>query len=189
LLSLLIIIPLVAGALCLCVKAEGARWIALIGTLIDFALSIYAWAQFNPNGPQWQFVEKVPLGGGVNWALGIDGIALVLIVLTAFLMPICIGASWRSIQKRVPEYMAYFLLMEALIMGSFSAQDLFLFYIFFEGGLIPMYLIIGIWGGAERIKASYKFFLYTFFGSVLMLIAMIYMVGTAHTSSIPALMA
>jgi NADH-quinone oxidoreductase subunit M len=152
-------------------------------------LSVYLWAQFNPDGPQWQFVEKAPLGGGVNWALGIDGIALVLIVLTAFLMPICIGASWRSIQKRVPEYMAYFLLMEALIMGSFSAQDLFLFYIFFEGGLIPMYLIIGIWGGAERIKASYKFFLYTFFGSVLMLIAMIYMRSVSGTTDIPTLMA
>jgi len=189
LLSLLIIVPLVAGVLCLFVKAEGARWLALIGTLIDLAISIYAWVQYNPDGPQWQFVEKYAIGGGVNWALGIDGIALLLIVLTAFLMPICIGASWRSITKRVPEYMAYFLLMEALIMGSFSAQDLFLFYIFFEGGLIPMYLIIGIWGGAERIKASYKFFLYTFFGSVLMLIAMIYMVNTAGTSSIPALMA
>jgi len=189
LLSLLIIVPLVAGVLCLFVKAEGARWLALIGTLIDLAISIYAWVQYNPDGPQWQFVEKYPIGGGVNWALGIDGIALLLIVLTAFLMPICIGASWRSITKRVPEYMAYFLLMEALIMGSFSAQDLFLFYIFFEGGLIPMYLIIGIWGGAERIKASYKFFLYTFFGSVLMLIAMIYMVNAAGTSSIPALMA
>ena len=187
LLSLLIIVPLVAGVLCLFVKAEGARWLALIGTLIDLAISIYAWVQYNPDGPQWQFVEKYPIGGGVNWALGIDGIALLLIVLTAFLMPICIGASWRSITKRVPEYMAYFLLMEALIMGSFSAQDLLLFYIFFEGGLIPMYLIIGIWGGAERIKASYKFFLYTFFGSVLMLIAMIYMVNTAGTSSIPAL--
>jgi NADH-quinone oxidoreductase subunit M len=104
-------------------------------------------------------------------------------------MPICIGASWRSIQKRVPEYMAYFLLMEALIMGSFAAQDLLLFYIFFEGGLIPMYLIIGVWGGAERIKASYKFFLYTLLGSVLMLIAMLYMASTAHTTSIPALMA
>ena len=92
-------------------------------------------------------------------------------------MPICIGASWRAIDKRVPEYMAVFLLMEALIIGAFAAQDLFLFYIFFEGGLIPMYLIIGIWGGAERIKASYKFFLYTLLGSVLMLIAMIYMAG------------
>jgi NADH-quinone oxidoreductase subunit M len=188
-LTLLIVVPLIAGGLCLLVKADGARWIALIGTLIDFAISIYLWANYNPNGAQWQFVEKYPLGGGVSWALGIDGIALVLIALTAFLMPICIGASWRSIQKRVPEYMAYFLLMEALIMGSFSAQDLFLFYIFFEGGLIPMYLIIGIWGGAERIKASYKFFLYTFFGSVLMLIAMIYMRSVAGTTDIPTLMA
>ena len=188
LLSLLIAIPFVAGVLCLFVSASGARWIALIGTLVDLALSAYLWAGYDPNGAQWQFVEKYALGGGVNWALGIDGIALVLIVLTAFLMPICIGASWRSITKRVPEYMAFFLLMEALIMGSFAAQDLFLFYIFFEGGLIPMYLIIGIWGGVERIKASYKFFLYTLFGSVLMLIAMIYMAGTAHTTSIPALM-
>ena len=95
-------------------------------------------------------------------------------------MPICIGASWRAIEKRVPEYMAAFLLMEALMLGVFAAQDLFLFYIFFEGGLIPMYLIIGIWGGAERIKASYKFFLYTLLGSVLMLIAMIYMVLDAR---------
>jgi NADH-quinone oxidoreductase subunit M len=188
LLSLLIIVPLLAGVLCLFAKAEGARWIALIGTLIDLAISILLWVRYNPDGAQWQFQELHPIGGGVSWALGIDGIALLLIVLTAFLMPICIGASWRSIQKRVPEYMAYFLLMEALIMGSFSAQDLFLFYIFFEGGLIPMYLIIGVWGGAERIKASYKFFLYTFFGSVLMLIAMIYMADTARTSSIPALM-
>jgi NADH-quinone oxidoreductase subunit M len=188
-LSLLILVPLFFGGLCLFVSANGARWLALIGTLINFAISIYLWTAYDPNGAQWQFVEKYPLGGGVNWALGIDGIALVLIALTAFLMPICIGASWRAIEKRVPEYMAYFLLMEALIMGSFEAQDLFLFYIFFEGGLIPMYLIIGVWGGIERIKASYKFFLYTLFGSVLMLIAMIYMAGTAHTTSIPALMA
>jgi NADH-quinone oxidoreductase subunit M len=188
LLSILIVLPLVAGALCLFLKAEGARWTALVATLLDLALSAYLWVNYNPDGAQWQFVENIPLAGGINWVLGIDGIALMLIVLTAFLMPICIGASWRAIEKRVPEYMAYFLLMEALIMGSFSAQDLFLFYIFFEGGLIPMYLIIGIWGGAERIKASYKFFLYTLLGSVLMLIAMLYMAGTAHTSSIPALM-
>jgi NADH-quinone oxidoreductase subunit M len=188
-LSILIALPLAAGVLCLFVKDQGARWIALIATLLEFALSIYLWVNYNPDGPQWQFVEKAPVGAGVSWALGIDGIALLLIVLTAFLMPICIGASWRSIQKRVPEYMSYFLLMEALIIGSFAAQDLFLFYIFFEGGLIPMYLIIGIWGGAERIKASYKFFLYTLAGSVLMLIAMIYMATTAHTTSIPALMA
>ena len=141
------------------------------------------------SGAQWQFVENLPLGGGITWALGIDGIALMLIMLTVFLMPICIGASWRAIDKRVPEYMAAFLLMEALMIGVFAAQDLFLFYIFFEGGLIPMYLIIGIWGGAERIKASYKFFLYTLLGSVLMLIAMLWMVLEAGTTSIPALMA
>ena len=188
-LTILIAIPLVAAAIALFLNASGARWVALIATFLDLALSAYLWVAYDPNGAQWQFVEKIPLGGGINWALGIDGIALVLIALTAFLMPICIGASWRSIEKRVPEYMAYFLLMEALIMGSFAAQDLFLFYIFFEGGLIPMYFIIGIWGGVERIKASYKFFLYPLFGSVLMLIAMLYMAGTAHTSSIPALMA
>ena len=122
------------------------------------------------------------------WALGIDGIALMLIMLSVFLMPICIGASWRAIERRVPEYMAAFLLMEALMIGVFAAQDILLFYIFFEGGLIPMYLIIGIWGGAERIKASYKFFLYTLAGSVLMLVAILAMVLTAGTTSIPALM-
>jgi NADH-quinone oxidoreductase subunit M len=188
-LTILIAVPLVAGLLCLFVKAEAARWIALVATLIDLVLSAYLWIAFDPNGAQWQFVEKLPIGGGVSWALGIDGIALVLIQLTAFLMPICIGASWRSIEKRVPEYMAAFMLMESLMLGVFAAQDLFLFYVFFEGGLIPMYLIIGIWGGADRIKASYKFFLYTFLGSVLMLIAMIYMFSTAGTTSIPALMA
>ena len=189
LLTILIAIPLVAGLLCLFVRPQGARWIALVATLIDLALSAWLWIAYDPNGAQWQFVEKLPIGGGISWALGIDGIALVLIQLTAFLMPICIGASWRSIERRVPEYMAAFLLMEALMLGVFAAQDLFLFYVFFEGGLIPMYLIIGIWGGAERIKASYKFFLDTFFGSVLMLIAMIYMVAVSGTTSIPALMA
>jgi NADH-quinone oxidoreductase subunit M len=189
LLSLLIAVPLVAAVACLFVKADGARWIALAATLIDLALGLLLWSAYVPGGPQWQFVESLPLGGGINWALGIDGIALMLIVLTAFLMPICIGASWQAIDRRVPEYMAAFLLMEALIVGVFSAQDLFLFYVFFEGGLIPMYLIIGIWGGAERIKASYKFFLYTLLGSVLMLIAMLHMVAEAGTTSIPALMA
>ena len=190
-LTILIAVPLIAGGLCLFVNASGARWIALIATLIDLAIGIYLWAAFDPAGAQWQFTELVAFGGGItpSWALGIDGIALMLIMLSVFLMPICIGASWVAIEKRVPEYMAAFLLMEALMLGVFCAQDLILFYIFFEGGLIPMFLIIGIWGGAERIKASYKFFLYTFFGSVLMLVAMIYMVSAAHTTSIPKLMA
>ena len=190
-LTILIAVPLIAGALCLFVNASSARWIALIATLIDLAIGISLWAAFDPAGAQWQFTEMVQFGTGItpSWALGIDGIALMLIVLSVFLMPICIGASWVAIEKRVPEYMAAFLLMEALMLGVFCAQDLMLFYIFFEGGLIPMFLIIGIWGGAERIKASYKFFLYTFFGSVLMLVAMIYMVSAAHTTSIPKLMA
>jgi NADH-quinone oxidoreductase subunit M len=190
LLSLMIAIPLVGGMACLFVSATSARWVALLATLLDLVLGILMWTAYVPGGPQWQFVEHVSLAGNsLSWALGIDGIALMLIMLSVFLMPICIGASWRSIEKRVPEYMAAFLLMEALMIGVFAAQDLLLFYIFFEGGLIPMYLIIGIWGGAERIKASYKFFLYTLAGSVLMLIAMLVMIGLAGTSSIPVLMA
>ncbi len=188
-LSLMIFIPLIAGVIALFVSANAARWIALIATLVDLALGIMLWVAYDPAGAQWQFVEQVGLGGSVAWALGIDGIALMLIMLSVFLMPICIGASWRAIGQRVPEYMAAFLLMLALMIGVFAAQDLLLFYIFFEGGLIPMYLIIGIWGGVERIKASYKFFLYTLAGSVLMLVAMLVMIQTAGTTSIPALMA
>ena len=123
--------------------------------------------------------------GPIGWKLGIDGISLMLIMLSVFLMPICIGASWHAIDKRVGEYMAAFLLMETLMIGVFAAQDLLLFYIFFEAGLIPMYLIIGIWGGADRIYASYKFFLYTLLGSVVMLIAMLWMIQQAGTADIP----
>jgi NADH-quinone oxidoreductase subunit M len=187
-LSLMIAVPLLAGILVLFAKAGGARWIALVATLVNLALGIALWAAFDPAGPQWQFVERLSFGAPINYALGIDGIALMLIMLSVFLMPICIGASWEAIQKRVPEYMSAFLLMEALMIGVFAAQDLLLFYIFFEGGLIPMYLIIGIWGGAERIKAAYKFFLYTLLGSVLMLIAMLVMIGIAGTTDIPTLM-
>src|SRR6185437_12728684 len=165
-----------------------ARAIALVATLIDLALGIVMWANFDIGGAQWQFTERLPLFAGFQWALGIDGIALMLIVLTVFLMPICILAS-HSISKRVPEYMAVFLFMELLMIGVFAAQDLFLFYIFFEGGLIPMYLIIGIWGGDNRIYAAYKFFLYTLLGSVLMLVAMVWMAHEAGTTFIPTLMA
>jgi NADH-quinone oxidoreductase subunit M len=187
-LTLMILLPLVAAGLCLFTSANAARWIALGTTLILLALGVDLWISYQIGGDQWQFVERAPLFGQFGWNLGIDGIALMLIVLSVFLMPICILASWSAIEKRVPEYMAAFLLMEALMIGVFSAQDLFLFYIFFEAGLIPMYLIIGIWGGAERIYASYKFFLYTLFGSVLMLIAMLWMAGVAGTTDIPTLM-
>jgi NADH-quinone oxidoreductase subunit M len=187
-LTLMIAIPLLAGLACLYVSPNQARWIALGATLADFALGVVLWINFDPNGAQWQFTESIPLFGRFSWSLGIDGIALLLIALSVFLMPICIAASWEAITERVQEYMAAFLLMLSLMIGVFAAQDIFLFYIFFEAGLIPMYLIIGIWGGANRIYAAYKFFLYTLLGSVVMLVAMLWMVRTAGTTSIPALM-
>lgn len=181
-------VPAVAAVLCLFVGANAARWLALIATLADLVLGIQLWVNYDIGGAQWQFVEYAPLFGRFNWALGIDGFSLMLIMLSVFLMPICIGASWQSVTNRVPEYMAAFLATEVLMIGTFAAQDLFLFYIFFEAGLIPMYLIIGIWGGANRIYASYKFFLYTLLGSVLMLIAMLWMANEAGTTSIPELL-
>jgi NADH-quinone oxidoreductase subunit M len=187
-LSLMLLVPLVAAVACLLVEAQAARVIALAATLIDFALGIVLWTNFDIGGAQWQFQERAALFAGFEWKLGIDGIALMLIMLTLFLMPICILAS-DAIKTRVGEYMAAFLLMEALMIGVFVAQDLFLFYIMFEAGLIPMYLIIGIWGGKERIYASYKFFLYTLLGSVLMLLAMLWMANEAGTTDIPTLMA
>jgi len=188
-LSAILALPLLGALACLTTGANGARWIALFTTLGTLALCIGLWAAYRIGGPQWQFTEYLPVFGRFAWALGIDGIALMLIVLTAFLMPICIAASWTAIEKRVPEFMASFLAMETLMLGVFCAQDLFLFYIFFEAGLIPMYLIIGIWGGKDRIYAAYKFFLYTLLGSVLMLVAMLWMVNHAGTTFIPDLMA
>jgi NADH-quinone oxidoreductase subunit M len=188
-LSVMLAIPTVAAIACLFLSANAARWTALIATLIDLGLGIVLWLNFDIGGAQWQFVEQAGNVFGVfGWSLGIDGFALLLIMLSVFLMPICIGASWEAITNRVPEYMAAFLITEVLMIGTFAAQDLFLFYVFFEAGLIPMYLIIGIWGGANRIYASYKFFLYTLLGSVLMLIAMLWMANQAGTTSIPVLL-
>jgi NADH-quinone oxidoreductase subunit M len=187
-LSIMLAIPVVAAALCLFVRAELARIIALSATLLNLVLGVLLWLNYDPAGAQWQFTESANLFGPIGWRLGIDGISLTLIMLSVFLMPICIGASWTSIQKRVGEYMAAFLLMETLMIGVFAAQDLLLFYIFFEAGLIPMYLIIGIWGGQDRIYASYKFFLYTLLGSLVMLIAMLWMIQFAGTADIPTLL-
>jgi len=187
-LSLMLLVPMLGAIACLFAGEKAARTIALAATLIDLVLGMVLWANYDIGGAQWQFTERAPIFAGFSWALGIDGIALMLIMLSVFLMPICILAS-ASIDKRVGEYMAAFLFMEALMIGVFAAQDLFLFYIFFEAGLIPMYLIIGIWGGANRIYAAYKFFLYTLLGSVVMLIAMLWMVNEAGTTDIPTLMA
>ncbi|WP_298673472.1 NADH-quinone oxidoreductase subunit M [uncultured Sphingomonas sp.] len=188
-LSVMLLVPALAAAACLFLSASQARWLALAATLANLALGVVLWLSFDIGGAQWQFVEHAPIFGRFGWSLGIDGFALLLIELSVFLMPICVGASWNAIEKRVPEYMSLFLFTEVLMIGTFAAQDLFLFYIFFEAGLIPMYLIIGIWGGANRIYASYKFFLYTLLGSVVMFIAMLYMSITADTTSIPVLMA
>lgn len=188
-LSAMLLVPALGAALCFFASASIARVVALLATLINLALGILLWVNFDIDGAQWQFVERADVFAGFSYALGIDGIALMLIMLSVFLMPICIGASWLSIQRRVGEYMAAFLFMELLIIGVFAAQDLFLFYVFFEGGLIPMYVIIGIWGGNDRLYASYKFFLYTLLGSVLMLIAMLWMANEAGTSDVPTLMA
>jgi NADH-quinone oxidoreductase subunit M len=192
-LSAMILVPLVAAAALLLLPRDGrgdaaARQVALAVTLALLAGALLLWARFDPGGPAFQFTEDAGLFEPYfRWSLGIDGIALMLIVLTAFLMPVSILASW-GVSRRVPEYMAAFLFLESLLIGVFAATDIFLFYLFFEGGLIPMFLIIGIWGGARRIYASYKFFLYTLLGSVLMLLAMLWMVDHAGTTSIPALL-
>jgi len=187
-LSVMLAVPALAAIGCLFLSPAGARWLALAATLVDFVLGVALWANFDIGGAQWQFVENAGSIGVFDWKLGIDGFALMLIMLSVFLMPICIGASWVAIEKRVQEYMALFLFTEVLMIGTFAAQDLLLFYIFFEAGLIPMYLIIGIWGGANRIYASYKFFLYTLLGSLLMLVAMLWMIHYTGTTDIPTLL-
>jgi len=168
--------------------ANAARWIALATTLATFALSIIMVAGFHPKQTGFQFGEDTAWFAGLHYSMGVDGISVLFVLLTTFLMPLCIVASWRSITFRVVEYMIAFLVLESLVVGVFCALDLLVFYLFFEGQLIPMFLIIGIWGGKNRVYAAFKFFLYTLLGSVLMLAAILAMIGIAHTSSIPTLM-
>lgn len=193
-LSLVTFLPLLGAAAILGARllgkgdaAPAARWIALGTTLVVLAVSVLLVAIFDPSNPAYQFVERYVWFAGAQYHLGVDGISILFVLLTAFLMPLCIIASWKTITDRVVEYMICFLVLETLVIGVFTALDLFLFYIFFEGTLVPMFLIIGIWGGANRIYAAYKFFLYTLLGSVLMLLAMLWMANTAGTTSIPAL--
>jgi NADH-quinone oxidoreductase subunit M len=168
---------------------RNARWGALWATLATFAVSLTLVWNFDPGTAEFQFVEKLPwLGGAINYQMGVDGISLPFVILTTGLMPLCIIASWQVIERRVKEYMIAFLVLETLMVGTFCALDLVLFYLFFEGGLIPMFLIIGVWGGPRRVYASFKFFLYTLLGSVLMLLAIMAMYLEAGTSDIPTLM-
>ena len=166
-----------------------ARWIALWTTLITFGVSLILVLRYDAAMPGFQFVEKVNwLANGISYHMGVDGISLPFVILTTALMPFCIVASWKSITLRVREYMMAFLFLETLMIGTFSALDLVLFYLFFEGGLIPMFLIIGVWGGPRRVYASFKFFLYTLLGSVLMLLAIMALYWNAGTTDIPTLM-
>ncbi|MBO0739821.1 MAG: NADH-quinone oxidoreductase subunit M [Hyphomicrobiaceae bacterium] len=192
LLSLITFFPLVGalGITLLNKEAKGnARWIALYITLFTLGAALYLWGQFDPGNAGFQFVEDMDwLGGSIRYKMGVDGISMLFVVLTAFLMPLCIVASWQAIEERVKEYMIAFLVLETLMLGVFCALDLILFYLFFEGGLIPMFLIIGVWGGERRVYASFKFFLYTLLGSLLMLLAMLAMYWHAETTDIPTLL-
>jgi NADH-quinone oxidoreductase subunit M len=194
-LSIVTFLPAVGAAFIFLIRgdeaivARNARNVALWTTLITFAVSILLWTGFDITTADFQFVEKKTwIADGIDYHMGIDGISMLFIMLTTFLMPICILASWQSVNTRVKDYMIAFLLLETMMVGVFSALDLVVFYLFFEGGLIPMFLIIGVWGGERRVYASFKFFLYTLLGSVLMLLAILAMYMQAGTTDIPTLM-
>ncbi len=193
-LSVVTFLPLVGAGLILLARllnrggADGAaRWLALLTTVVTLAVSAVLVGTFDSSSAAYQFVERYVWFAGAEYHMGVDGISILFVLLTAFLMPICILASWSTIKDRVVDYMIAFLVLETLVIGVFTSLDLFLFYIFFEGTLVPMFIIIGVWGGANRIYASYKFFLYTLLGSVLMLLAMLWMAAETGTTSIPAL--
>ncbi len=193
-LSSLLILPLIGSAFILLLPGDteatrrNARWIALFATLITFVLSLVAWGRFDPSQPGFQLIEQHDwFSHAILYKLGVDGVSMPFVLLTTFLMPITIGASW-TVEMRVKEYMIAFLVLETLMIGAFIALDLLLFYLFFEGTLIPMFLIIGIWGHGNRVYAAFKFFLYTFTGSVLMLLAIMAMYWTAGTTDITVLL-
>ncbi|WP_134726523.1 NADH-quinone oxidoreductase subunit M [Paracoccus luteus] len=194
LLSVITFLPIVAAlVLALFLRGEdeaaarNAKWLALVATTATFAISCVVLAGFDPQNTAFQFVEDRPWIMGLRYKLGVDGISILFVMLTTFLMPLVILSTW-GVTTRVKDYMIAFLVLEGLMIGVFVALDLMLFYLFFEAGLIPMFLMIGIWGGRDRIYAAFKFFLYTFLGSVLMLVAMIAMYRMAGTTDIAALL-
>jgi NADH-quinone oxidoreductase subunit M len=195
LLSLVTFLPL-AGALIIMsvrgdeeVVARNARWTALWTSLIVFLLSLILWAKFDQSSAAFQFEEKLSWlpEFGVGYHMGVDGISVLFVLLSTALTPLCILASWESIGTRVREYMIAFLVLETMMVGMFAALDFIVFYVFFEAVLIPMFLIIGVWGGPRRVYAAFKFFLYTLLGSVLMLLAILYLWYNAGTTDIPEL--
>jgi NADH-quinone oxidoreductase subunit M len=194
LLSIITFIPLVAALILALVQRgsgeaadRNAKWFALTATTATFLVSLFVLAKFDPANTGFQMVEDRTWIMGFHYKVGVDGISVLFVLLTTFLMPLTIASCW-GVETRVKEYMIAFLVLEGLMIGVFVALDLVLFYLFFEAGLIPMFLIIGIWGGKERIYAAFKFFLYTFLGSVLMLVAMIAMYLDAGTTDMVALL-
>jgi len=186
-LTLLTWLPTLGAAILLATPKtalNAIRWIALAATVIVFVLSLALWQSFDASNPGFQFVVNLNwIGESIGYRVGVDGISVLFVVLTALLMPAVVVASWE-VETRVKEYMIVFLVLETLMIGVFTTLDLAMFYVFFEGTLLPMFLIIGIWGGAQRIQAAYKFFFYTFVGSVLMLLAMMAMYWDAGTTDI-----
>jgi NADH-quinone oxidoreductase subunit M len=195
-LSLVTFLPLVGAFIILMVRGEdavvarNARWTALWTSLITLVISLILWARFDRGSAEFQFVERLEWlpEYGVAYHMGVDGISILFVLLSTLLTPICVLASWESVQKHVREYMVTFLVLESMMVGTFSALDFVLFYIFFEAVLIPMFLIIGVWGGARRVYSAFKFFLYTLAGSLLMLLAMLAIWYHAGTTDIPTLM-
>ncbi len=194
-LSTVTFLPLVGVLLITFISGESEaakrniRMIALLTTVVTFLVSIPLWTSFDKASAAFQFVEQHKwLGSGIGYHVGVDGISMLFVILTTFLMPFTILASWE-VESRVKAYMIAFLVLETLMIGVFSALDIFLFYLYFEAGLIPMFIIIGVWGGKRRVYASFKFFLYTLLGSVLMLLAIMAMYWKAGTTDIPTLMA
>ncbi len=193
-LSTVTFLPLVGALLIFALRGSdestyrNARYIALWTTLITFAISLLLWRDFDPATAQFQFVELRPWLGPITFHMGLDGISMPFVVLTTLLMPLTVLSSFGAIKVRVKEFMIAFLVLETLMLGVFCSLDLVMFYLFFEGGLIPMFLIIGIWGGARRVYSSFKFFLYTLAGSLLMLLAIMAIYWEAGTTNIPALL-
>jgi len=195
-LSLVTFLPLVGAGLLLLMKGDSedgrhnVLYISLATTVVTFVVSLLIWWGFDNSNAGFQFVEKAEwLNTGIAYHVGVDGISMLFVILSTFLMPFCVLASWFSVEKRIKEYMIAFLLLETLMIGVFVALDIVLFYVFFEAGLIPMFIIIGVWGGKDRVYASYKFFLYTLLGSVLMLLAIMAMYWDAGTTDITQLLA
>jgi NADH-quinone oxidoreductase subunit M len=193
-LTLLIFFPLVGVLVLLFLKGEQkttARWTAMVTSLLTFGLSLWVLSMFTASNPDLQLVAKYDwitvAGWNIQYHLGVDGLSILLVLLTAFLTPISILSTWTAVEERVKDFMIFFLLLEVGMLGVFLAQDLFLFYVFWEFTLVPMYFLIGIWGGPRRIYAAVKFFLYTMAGSILMLLAILWLGIYGQTFSVPDL--